>query len=1277
MMKRNTTLLFLLLLSFFSYAQKHVAEVHPGQYIIEERYLTSEISEIFLDFDQARLDDAYGMLPVYISRFPLNSSGLNIIAGFTDVSWHVLHDERLPFVTGIEHVKNEFGLETSVVFIDGKPYAELLIVPFRNVNGTSLEVIDSCRVGIEIIETTAAMVHPKNNFVQNSVLATGDWYRLATSETGIYKISYDDLLEMGIQPSSIDPHTIRIFGNGNGIVPEKNSDPRLDDLHENPIVVHGEDDGSFDQDDYILFYGQSAVCWKYLPFLGYGLFSHTINPYTDQTFYFLNFNQEEGKRVAVTDYSGLTPTSYVNEFTDYAVHENDAVNILKTGREWYGELFRDQTVYEYAFQFPNIVQDYPVSLMSNMAAHSTIESNFDFYYGNQHLMKVPISKILLGTTIYAWTATPDTIGFYPSQGDAVTIRVEYDKPASISQGWMNYVSLNARRKLIFTGPFMSFRDHLHFGPYAVSEYKVSAAGEGMAVWDVTDPFSITRLQGSFSNDNFIFRSPADEIREFIAFDGSGFNKAEFIEKVENQDLHAYDPATYIILTHPDFMQQAWRMLTLHQQLEGMSGFIVSPQEIYNEFSSGKQDPAAIRDFIRMLYEKADSANRPRYLLLLGDASYDYKDRLPNNTNLVPTYQSLEALKLGYSFVTDDFFGLLDDGEGVNAFGKSVEIGIGRFPVHTVEQASQMVDKIEAYMTMKPYVLDEWRNYISFIADDEDQNLHFNQAEKLQHMIDTGYRSYNRLKIYMDAFPQESGPSGSRYPGVTAAINDLMEKGSLIINYTGHGGEAGWAHEGVLDIPTINSWDNFDRLPLFITATCEFSRFDDPSLISAGEYVFLNPNGGGIGLLTTSRLAWADPNFRLNRAVYQFMFKKPGGEYYRLGDIVRLAKTDQNNGINIKNFVLLGDPALKLAYPECNVVTTSVNGKQTGFMPDTLTGMAQVSISGIIKDVYGDTLRDFNGLLYPSVFDKEVMMSTLGNDLGSLPAQFYVMGTKLHRGKVTVENGEFSFDLFMPQSTLINYGFGKISYYAYDTINYRDAHGYRKVTVGGANPDALADVTGPEMSLFMNNTDFVSGGLTGRDPVFLAYLFDEHGINSRGSAIGRDITLTLNGDSDSPVVLNNVFEPELDSYQAGWISYPFTDLPDGKHYLTLKAWDNMDNPSEKTIEFEVSVDRPVALTGVINYPNPFTDITYFVFDHNKPENSFKVELRIFNINGQLVRVITANTPAQGLTVTPLAWDGTDQGGNRLGHGMYVYRLHVTDEQGTVFVQTSKLIYTGRK
>jgi len=711
-----------------------------------------------------------------------------------------------------------------------------------------------------------------------------------------------------------------------------------------------------------------------------------------------------------------------------------------------------------------------------------------------------------------------------------------------------------------------------------------------------------------------------------------------------------------------FLEEAKRLAMLHEQKDNMSSMIVTPDQIYNEFSSGRKDMAAIRDFCRMLYDKSDSSNIPKYLLLFGDGSYDPKDRNGELATFIPAYQSKESLKLGQSFVTDDFFGLYDPDEGNNAFSQSLDIGIGRIPANTIEQARQIVDKIENYMSKSDSLMGDWRNRICFVADDEDQNTHFKQAEELCAILDTS-RAYNINKIYLDAYPQVATSSGHRYPEVNEAINEVMNDGLFIFNYTGHGGEYGLSHEKVLNIPMINSWTNINKLPLFIAATCEFSRFDDPEITSAGEWVLLNPNGGSVGLYTTTRLAWSDPNFKLNKIIYQHAFKIIDGEYPRLGDMIRIAKTKMHTSQNVKNIVLLGDPALQLAYPKQRVETDSVIRNDIARAYDTLQALSSITVYGSIEDIYGAGLDDFNGKLYPTVFDKEVKNQTLGNDYSSYPATFYLQSSVLYKGVCTISEGKFKFSFIMPRDIAYNVGIGKISYYAYDTITFEDAHGYENVKVGAIDDDVLMDYDGPEISLFMNSTDFVNGGYTDANPVLLAYLNDLQGINYFGNGIGHNIVMHLDDQSGPPVYLDKIYTPNIDDYQSGTIVYPLYDLEDGLHTLHIKAWDVYNNPSEATISFNVNVNGQVEMEQAYNYPNPFSTTTTFQFYHNKPGNSYAIEINIYNVVGQLVSTIYSSEETGDGILASVEWDGRGNSGELLGSGVYVYTMKISDEHGT--------------
>ncbi|MBN1198292.1 MAG: type IX secretion system sortase PorU, partial [Bacteroidales bacterium] len=737
---------------------------------------------------------------------------------------------------------------------------------------------------------------------------------------------------------------------------------------------------------------------------------------------------------------------------------------------------------------------------------------------------------------------------------------------------------------------------------------------------------------------------------------------DFVGRVENQDLHGAGTYDYLIVSYPAFLPEAERLAQFHQQKNGMSVLITTPQKIFNEFSSGAQDLSAIRDFVRMIYLRASSGNEPRYLLLFGDASYDYKNREENNTNFVLAYQSPESLDPIDSYVTDDFFALLDANEGQGT-GGSLDIGVGRLPVMSLQEATEAVNKILHYCSESDSVKNDWRNVVCFVADDGDGNLHLEQADTLANRILKDYRVYNIDKIYIDAYQQIATPGGQRCPEVNDAINKRVDKGALIINYTGHGGEVGWAHERVLEVPDIQAWSNVDNLPVFVTATCEFSRYDDPERVSAGEYVFLNPRGGGIALFTTTRPTFAGSNFILSKNFYNAAFKKVDGQYLRMGDLILLAKNNTSSSANTRKFVLLGDPALMMAYPKLNVVTTSISN-------DTLMALSEVTISGEVQDELGGVASGFSGQVFPTVFDKPSEIMTLGDE-GDTPVMFLTQKNQIYKGKVNVTEGRFSFSFIVPKDIAYKYGTGKISYYARSAET--DAAGFDTlIVVGGFNPLAIVDTQGPDINLYMNDVGFVPGGITNQNPVLLAYVTDESGINTVGNGIGHDITAILDEDSHNPQILNDYYVADLDTYQSGWVSYPFFNLAEGRHTIRFKVWDVFNNSSEAFMSFQVYNTSEFRLTRLYNYPNPFQDKTTISFETNQTNLNADVMIQIYTIYGKLVKTIHRSSFITGFRIEPVTWDGTADGGWKVCTGTYVYRLTLTLPDGNLNTATSKLV-----
>jgi hypothetical protein len=922
------------------------------------------------------------------------------------------------------------------------------------------------------------------------------------------------------------------------------------------------------------------------------------------------------------------------------------------------------------FTFPNADLSVPANISYSVAGQSKANSSFTISV-NENVVSSPTMGFIDSEFLFArYLTEKKSLTLTVPQAQ---VNIRYNLPNSTSKAWLDYVEMNVVRHLIFTSGQMPFADQGSVGKNFVTKFTLSNAPANLEIWEVTDPLNVNIVNAGISGNKREFTLATDSLRRFIASDQSQYFTVSFVGKVPNQNLHALQKADMVIVAPEVFLSEARRLARYHTTEDNLVVAVVALPQIYNEFSSGAPDATAIRDFMRMLYNRNPAGELPSYLLLFGDGSYDNKNRLTSNTNFIPTFQTKESLHLVNSFATDDYYGIYGNSEGSGANG-SIDIGIGRFPVLSQQQAKTAVDKTIYYAKNSKHNLGEWRNSICFVADDEDNDLHLKQAEQLSTSVWTGHREYNLDKIYLDAFKQESFPGGQRYPTVNEAINQHVDKGSLIVNYTGHGGEVGWAHERVLELSDISSWNNIDKLPVFITATCEFSRFDDPARTSAGEQVFLKPDGGGVALFTTSRIANAGNNVELNQSFYDTVFSSNQGKLPRLGDIMAFCKNDNTSAASIRNFVLLGDPAIRLAYPENKVVTTEVNGHAITASTDTVNALSNVTIAGIIQDPGGNKLDNFNGEISVKVFDKPTKISTLGNDPKSPPWRFELQKSLLYQGKATVANGDFSISFIVPKDIDYSYGFGKISYYAENGIT--DAGGYYdSLLIGGGGINNGNDTLGPEIALFMNDESFNSGDIVGESPRLLAFLSDNSGINTVGNGIGHDIVAVIDGNTNQSFVLNDYYQSDLDNYTKGTVHYRFFDLPEGPHTLTLKAWDVYNNSSEATIDFVVSKSIQLSVNKVLVYPNPckFTDMLNFIITHNLFDNELEVKVDIFNLSGSLVKTIgLLILQSDGYTAGPIQWDGRDNSGNNVRAGMYIYRLRAKDRNDVYSEKSGKII-----
>ena len=1217
--------------------------------VAHDDIIEGKVSLDYLICDQCLTSGQKAGLPQHSRSFDLSRNEVIRSVRFTSLKTEEVtgYEFKADELAGIS--LNEPEVEASNGFQRDRNRGLVSFVPLIRTNGTVLKIV-SYEIIVEVEYRQRVSNKALQTFSQNSVLSQGYWFKLGVDHDGLFKISYKFLKDKGVDVNNIDPRNIGVFGNHGAMLPRANSDARPDDLMENAIYVSGESDGSFDKGDYILFYAQGTTKWTYDN--ANKVWHHQVNEYSDTSYYFLTTDQGFKRINQVT--STNSPSSIVREFDDFSFHEVDQVNLLNSGDDWLGELFDVQTSFTFTFSFPNVVSSQAATLKASVVSACKQTSNWSVSVGGKS-MGISVGGAPGGyANLYAIENTGE-MTFNPTS-DVLNVVVNYIKPSGLSsaKGWMDYLELNARRSLSITATQLEFRDQNSLNSGFV-RYDVSNAKNATVVWEVTDPFNPVQHLGSLSAGKYSFVASTDLLRSFIAVNDYD-STYHWQGQVPNQNLHADRNYDYIIVSHPRFLAAAQRLQLLHQS-KGLDVVVTTPQMIYNEFSSGAQDIVAIRDYARMMYNRylTSGGKPPKYMLFMGDGSVDNKYRISGNTNYIPTFESDESYDSRFTYVSDDFYCMLDSGEGtwVNN-NELMDISVGRMPVQTLDQANAAVTKIERYISSQS--MQDWRNKVCFVGDDEDGNLHMRQSNTLATAVDTLAPVYDVEKIFIDAYKEYATPGGQRYPDALEAIKRQVQNGVLIMSYTGHGGEVGWAHERILTLNEINGWTNKYSMPLFLTATCEFSRWDDPGRTSAGELVFLNPDGGGIALMTTVRLVYASGNFAIASEFFQDIFKKNNGDWPRLGDVYMDVKNGYRSD-NTRNFTLLGDPALQLDYPTYNVVTTEINGNPIGVI-DTIGALGLVEVKGYVADNNNAKMTSFNGIIHPTVFDKRYEVTTLNND-GAGAFHFTVQNKRLFRGKASVTAGDFSFKFVVPKDIAYNFDRGKISYYAQNQLI--DAHGFTKeFVVGGTDPNAADDKKGPEIQLFMNDYNFVYGGLTDENPLFIAKVYDEHGINMAGTGIGHNITVVLDGKTDNIINLNDYYSAAVNSYQEGEVRYPFENLAPGTHKLTFKVWDVYNNSTEEVLEFVVQQYKDITLNRVLNYPNPFTTNTSFWFEHNQPNTVLDVKVQIFTVSGKVVKTIDKVVQTAGYSQNrqdPISWDGLDEYGDKLARGVYIYKLQV--------------------
>ena len=1108
-----------------------------------------------------------------------------------------------------------------------------------------------------------------NPYPDNSVLSQGEWYKIAVNNTGIHKITFNDIKSQNHNTSNIPISGISIYGNGGGALSENNSDFEYNDLIENAIYIEDKNNnGIFDGNDYILFYAQSADIWEFNQ--SQQIYEYHIHPYSKYNYYYLTINSSatSTKRIKTKNII-KTPADTINTYTYCSTIHNDLVNTHSSGRIWVGEKFTNSVQSRsFSLSIPNAVANSDVNVRYALASISNANSSFD----------VSIN----GTTL-KHSFTP---GYkYPYQGLCRTtkplsskcdVTINYYFNESMATGYLDFIEINAISKLSFTNGQLVFRN-INMGNNHISQVEINNANTSLRIWNVSNHCDVAELTTLHQGNKTIFIDSITNNEEWIAFDGTMFYTPLSISAIINQDLHGIPQPDYVIVAPSVFTNQAERLAQLHRLHNGLDVAVITPEEIYNEFSSGKQDVMAIRRFLKMLYDRSlenNSFKSPKYLLLFGKAIYDNKNITDVSIPYIVSYQSETSFdKEGSSYTSDDMFGYLGDNEKGTIY-ESIDVGIGRFPVKNAQEAQTMVDKVEYYLTKKDlseeHLRGDWRNHITFISDDADpgspSDIYFiTSSENTTQYIKEKYPTLNIEKIYADAYSQQSGAIGSFYPEAKNAITKRINNGCLLLNYVGHGAYQHIGSERYMEITDINSYTNKYQLPFFVASTCSFGKFDLIDEICGAESFVLSPNGGGIAIVAAVRPIGHSEAF--DTKVCSYSLDKNNS----IGDAFRFAKNETSMTHSMQ---LLGDPALKLSIPENKIVVTSINNKDISAQhPDTATVLTKITVEGEIRNSADAVINDFDGEILPIVYDRFVTYKTLSNDNDDTEMEFSQQKNILYKGRDSVINGKFKYSFVVPRDVVFQYDYGKLSHYA--SSETEDAAGsYSNIVFGGFNQNAEIVESRPTIRLFMNDSLFVSGGITDENPSIYAILYDTLGINAVGSGIGHDITAILDNNNNQIMVLNDYYETDIANPDKGYIKYPLYNLSDGVHHLTLKAWNIYNFSSSASIMFKVNNHNVIHIGNFYTYPNPSTSKTTFHLEHNQPSQIKTIEINIYDMKGLLVKRFIPTVVAGSYAIPKIEWDFTTDSGDKISKGIYVAYVIVITDKGERQTAYTKIIHT---
>ena len=1122
--------------------------------------------------------------------------------------------------------------------------------PFARIDGRWMR-LTSCKLTVRRSALAqAAGRSATDRYASSSVLSQGRWVKIRVGSEGLYALTPSFLQSAGFA----DPARVRLYGYG-GLVQEEqldfDGDDRVtDDLEEVPLYRQG---------NRLLFYSEGTVRWTWNS--STQSWEHANNTYSSYAYYFLTEADEAPATFSTIEAPDETPSTTVSEVTYPVLLDDDAYSWYTGGREFHDAYdFAYGNTHSFSLDAPGIVEGEDATVRVAFSASNALSST---------RAEITLNGTSLGSL---------TVARLGSDENAREVRTSFNTSAAAASNTfrftttaghaarLNFICINYTRRLDASDGAFSF------SPRTGRAVTLSIAGATAStrLWRLGRAGDPVAEVASTLTDGVLTAAVADGNRRYAVVDvEQSCPTPELVGETPNQNLHADAGLDMIIIVPASGLltEEAERLADEHRQRDNLRVKVVPADEIYNEFSSGTPDATAYRRYLKMLYDRATSdADAPRHLLLFGESLWDNRMLMAENASLSPddfllayeTTNQQNSIGPLHSYVTDDYYGLLDDGEGRNMLIEPVDLSIGRLTCRTPEEARVVVDKTIAYMEKAS--VGTWRNTVCFMGDDIDDHDHMNDANAAYNQVQTTTDGKLIMKrFFWDVYKRTITATGYSYPQMSDELKEQMRRGALMFNYSGHGAPDRISHARLLLTDDFRSIATAG-IPLWVFASCEVATFDSGS-DNIGRAALLYEDGGAVAVMCASRKVYSDPNRRLNVAFCKHLFETDeAGDHHTMGEALQLAKIEliDNGGDRTNNklkYHFFGDPALRLGFPTGQAVIDSIGGVGLADGSNVqLSAGSKVRVSGRVLSPAGEELPGFSGVATLTLFDRETTVTCQNNESSDAgPMTYTDRGNALFEGSDSIRGGRFSMEIPVPYDISYSDATGRIYVYAVSNDHSLECHGYDdRFHLNGTAESAEPDTMGPKVFVALDSMDFPNGGKVGRETLLLATISDDNGINTTGNGLGHDLELTIDGDKAGSYILNDYFSYDFGTYRSGSISYQLQDLTDGAHTLELRAWDVNNNSTTAVLSFLVGEQAPTGFAVSASH-NPATTGTTFVAHVEAGEADSRVTFEVFDLSGRRLwwREVTA---AAGTAYASAAWDLRDAAGRPLEPGIYLFR-----------------------